>query len=439
LTTPDFTGLQITDTNDNENKNGYMDLVDEYEDDEDEDEGDEGNGADKDEEGTVVSADVFTGSEIVVGQGSVTVENDMCDSLYVGLVGSDDIYFYGEVGCWKDSGRDSQIVNARQFERDGCTEMTISDDEKEEFYREDAFDDNAITLEVPEEYDWCSDNNKERLEAEEEEFGRVLQFPTARRPVDYRRAKLLLYTWNDGCASQIDEMPVTDMVEHRIPVYPGAQPRRAKDKIYTQEEQDWLDVNLPQLERAGVIRTSESPWSHRTKFVRKKDRGLRMVHVFCPVNEATMLSSYPKKRIEPVINNLMQSKYSIYFQADAANGFLGVPMYPSHPYLTSLSTYDRQWKYFRMGQGLSCPPQLSIRMKDILGGYIPAPNPKPWLNKSSSGAFECFVDDDFGAHSDFSSQFEFLHHHCFPRLIWANLMLKGSKSRFFLDKIGPLG
>ena len=46
-----------------------------------------------------------------------------------------------------------------------------------------------------------------------------------------------------------------------------------------------------------------------------------MVHVFCPVNEATMLSSYPMKPIEPVINNLMQSKYSIYFQADAANGF----------------------------------------------------------------------------------------------------------------------
>jgi len=40
LTTTDFTGLQFTDTNDNENENGYMDLLDDYENDEDEDEED---------------------------------------------------------------------------------------------------------------------------------------------------------------------------------------------------------------------------------------------------------------------------------------------------------------------------------------------------------------------------------------------------------------
>jgi len=349
--------------------------------------------------------------------------------------------------------------------------MTISDDEKEEFYMEAAFEDNAITLEVPEEYDWCTDNKKERVEAQEEEFGRVLQFLTARRPVDYQRtlakatekevddwfttpnitmgaqlkekeekeAKLLLYTWRDAFASQIEEMPVTDLVEHRIPVYPGAQPRHTKDKIYTKEERDWLDANLPQLERAGVIGRSESPWSHRTKFVRKEDGGLRMVHVFCPVNEATMLSSYRMKWIEPVINNLMLSKYSIYFQADAANGFWAVPMYPPHGYRTSFSTYDGEWQYLRMGQGHSGAPQTYTRMKDIFSRYISAPNPEPTLNKSSSRAFECFVDEDFGAHPHFSSQFEFLHNHYFPRLMWARLTLKGSKSRFFLNKISPRG
>jgi len=335
---------------------------------------------------------------------------------------------------------------------------------------EDTFDDNAITLEVPEEYDRCTDNKKERVEAEEEEFGRVLQFPTARRPGNDRRtlgeatekavddwfaianitlgaqlkekeekeAKLLLYTWKDAFASQIEEMPVTDLVEHRIPVYPGAQSRRAKDKIYTKEERDWLDINLPQLERAGVIGRSESPWSHSTKFVRKQDGGLRMVQVVCPVNEATMLSSYPMKLIEPVIHNLMQSKYSIYFQADAANGFWAVPMYPPHAYRTSFSTYDGLWQYLRMGQAHSGAPQTYRRMKDTSSGYIPAPNPKPTLNKSSSGAFECFVDDHFGAHPDFSSQLEFLHNDYFPRHVWAKLTLKGSKSHFFLTKICPL-
>ncbi|KAG0135515.1 hypothetical protein HOY82DRAFT_479807 [Tuber indicum] len=49
------------------------------------------------------------------------------------------------------------------------------------------------------------------------------------------------------------------------------------------------------------------------------------------------------------------------------------------------------------------------------------------------------MDDDFGAFSTFTSQFNFLHNHYFPRLAWARLTLKGSKSGFFLDRIEPLG
>ena len=164
-----------------------------------------------------------------------------------------------------------------------------------------------------------------------------------------------------------------------------------------------------------------------------------MVHVFCPINQATILSSYPIKRIEPVVNNLMRSTFSTYFQADAANGFWAVPMYPPHAYRTAFSTPDGQWQYLRMGQGLAGAPQTYTPLKDIFSGYIPAPDPEPCLNKCSAGAFECFVDDDFGAFPSFRLQFDFLHQHYFPRLAWARLTLKGSKCGFFLAKISPLG
>jgi len=65
--------------------------------------------------------------------------------------------------------------------------MTTSADKKEEFYMKDPFDVKAITLDIPEKYDQCTANDKERAEAEEEEFGSVLLFPTARKLVDYRR------------------------------------------------------------------------------------------------------------------------------------------------------------------------------------------------------------------------------------------------------------
>jgi len=129
-----------------------MALLDKYEDYSDEDEDDEDCTVNKDEERTVVSADVVSRSDIIVGQGSVTVEKDMCDGLNIRLFGPNHIGFYGEVGCWIDSGTDSRMANARVFEREGCTEMTMSDDAKEEFYMEDPFDNKGVTLDISEKY-----------------------------------------------------------------------------------------------------------------------------------------------------------------------------------------------------------------------------------------------------------------------------------------------
>jgi len=91
-----------------------------------------------------------------------------------------------------------------------------------------------------------------------------------------------------------------------------------------------------------------------------------------------------------------------------------------------------------MGQRLGSVPQKYTPMMDIFSGYIPGPNTMPTFNNCSSGAFEYFVDHNFAAHSNFASQFEFLHNDYVRRLMWAKLTLKESKSRFFLGKINPL-
>jgi len=341
-----------------------------------------------------------------------------------------------------------------------------------EYHGEEEIDDVVESMGVPEEYDRRNETGiADRADpAEIEAFSHILEFPTKRRPASYRRpilssasrvpkwftasriglgpeltlvqrleAQNLLYTWKDLFADKINDMPVTDLLVHRIPVYQGAQPSWAKDKLYTKEERDWLELNIPKLEEAGIIARSESPWAHRTKFVRKKDGGLHMVHVFCPINSVTMLSGYLTKRIEPVVNNLMQAKFSSYFQADAANGFWAVRMHPPHAYRTAFSTHEGQWQYLRMGQGLAGSPQTYARLKGLFCGAIPAPNAEPCLNKCTNGAFECFVDDDFGGFESFAEQFDFLHNHYFPRLAWARITLKGSKCGFFLDRINPLG
>ena len=376
--------------------------------------------------------------------GTSAIELDVCE---VEVFGEEDVYFCGEVGCWTDSGRDSQMVNAREVGGDGYLVKRKNDQEMDLQYdagSEEEIDNVVESPEIPEEYDRLEEPSlADGVDtAEIEAYGHILKFPTKRRPTSYRRpmissvsgipawfaasrielgpgltqvqrqeAERLLYTWKDLFANKVKDMPVTDLLVHRIPVYEGAQPSRAKDKLYTKEERDWMELNIPKLEEAGIIARSESPWAHCTKFVRKKDGGLRMVHVFCSINSVTMLSGYPTKRIEPVVNNLMQAKFSSYFQADAANGFWAVCMHPPHAYRTAFSTHEGQWQYLRMGQGLAGSPQTYARLKGLFCGAIPAPNAEPCLNKCTTGAFECFVDDDFGGFSNVTEQFDFLHYH----------------------------
>ena len=164
-----------------------------------------------------------------------------------------------------------------------------------------------------------------------------------------------------------------------------------------------------------------------------------MVHIFCPINSVRMLSGYPTKRIEPVLNNLMQAEFARYFQADAANGFWAVGMHPSHAYRTAFSTQEGQWQYVRMGQGLASAPQTYTRLKGLFSGAIAAPNPEPYLNQCTVREFESFVDDDYRVFPDFVTQYGFLHNHYFPWLAWASITLKATKCGFFLNKIDLLG
>ena len=195
---------------------------------------------------------------------------------------------------------------------------------------------------------------------------------------------------------------------------------------------------IPKLLEAKIVDYSFSHWSHRTKFVTKKDDDLGIVYLYSLINDATIPNAYPMRRIELVLNNLVQLDRR-FLQADAANGYWAVPLEEIHADKRVFDTHMGQYHYLRMGQGLAGAPQIYSRLKDLFAGPIPSPNPEPARNNSGiKGAFEVFVDDDYGAHQTFNDQFCFMHTEYFPRLAWAGLNIKPHKSGFFLDEIEPL-
>ena len=219
-------------------------------------------------------------------------------------------------------------------------------------------------------------------------FGQKIGYPTSRRPIEYKRelsnnpweiiekwfstlnvtigpkaneamqstdqktaemTARLFYTWRDPFVEDMVEMPATDLATHTIPTREDAIPRRARDKLYMPREREWMDRNIPKMLEAGIINYSVSPWCHITKFVPKKDGDLRMVHVYVPINAATVPNSYPMRRIETVLNGLMKPGLTVYFQADACNGYWALPLAQEHAYQTAFGTHRGQYHYLRMG------------------------------------------------------------------------------------------
>lgn len=281
-------------------------------------------------------------------------------------------------------------------------------------------------------------------------------------PEEEMRALQVLYLWKDVFVEKIGDLPATDLVTHTIPTYPGAKPYRAKDPIYAADEVRWQSIMLPEMV-GTVIQPGVSPWATKTTWVDKKDTTvdsvgrwpLRMVHTYCPLNNATIKTSYPMKRIEPILEDLSRPGRKYFFSADAAYGFYAIPIHPEHAYKSAFNSILGQFYYIRMPMGLTGAPATYARLKDLTFGYFPEPNPEPPViaalleaqgnhkygehHVSRRVGFKYFCDDDYGAADSFDDMVWFLQEWYFPRIKWAKLTLKPSKSSFFVPRIEPLG
>ena len=120
---------------------------------------------------------------------------------------------------------------------------------------------------------------------------------------------------------QIRDMPKTNLIEHRIPLYRDLMPNVAKPVLYTSEEVEWQKKNLPKLLDAGIIMQCTSPWSARSRFSRKENGDLRMVHAFMQLNKATIKANYLIKHIEPILRKISALWLIHFFKTDVSNGY----------------------------------------------------------------------------------------------------------------------
>ena len=104
------------------------------------------------------------------------------------------------------------------------------------------------------------------------------------------------------------DYPLDREVEFKIELIPGTAPISRRPYRMPPNELAELKIQLNELLKKGLIRTSSSPWGCPAIFAKKKDESLRMCVDYRPLNAVTIKNKYPLARIDILFDQLSKAK-----------------------------------------------------------------------------------------------------------------------------------
>jgi hypothetical protein len=131
------------------------------------------------------------------------------------------------------------------------------------------------------------------------------------------------------------------------------------------DDTEYLQQELKDLKGAGLIRTSQSPWSSPTFVVRSSGHRPRKVVDYRKVNLLTVGDTYPLPDIHGIFDSLGGSE--CFGTSDLKSGFLQVPVAPDSIPITAFTCPYGLYDYLRAAFGLkNCPSHFMRCMDNIL-------------------------------------------------------------------------
>jgi hypothetical protein len=114
-------------------------------------------------------------------------------------------------------------------------------------------------------------------------------------------------------------MPPDREVEFVIDLLPGTAPISKRPYRMTVEELKELKKQLTELQEAGYIRPSSSPWGTPVLFVQKKDGSQRMCVDYRSLNDVTVKNKYLLPRIEDLFDQIRGAR--VFSKIDLRSGY----------------------------------------------------------------------------------------------------------------------
>ena len=144
----------------------------------------------------------------------------------------------------------------------------------------------------------------------------------------------LITSFMDIFSKTDDDVGHTDTVKHRIDLTDD-KPFKQRYRRIPPSAYEEVRAHLRQLQTAGIIRPSRSPWASNVVLVRKKDNTLRLCVDYRQLNKITKKDSYALPRIEELLDCLGGSTF--FSVVDMKSGYHQVEILEQHKERTAFA------------------------------------------------------------------------------------------------------
>jgi hypothetical protein len=198
--------------------------------------------------------------------------------------------------------------------------------------------------------------------------------------------------------------------------------RKGKGSLYTVLKE--LKKQLMELQEAGYIRPSSSPWGAPVLFVQKKDGSQRMCVDYRSLNDVTVKNKYSLPRIEDLFDQMRGAR--VFSKIDLRSGYHQMRIRPSDIPKTAFSTRYGLYEFTVMSFGLTNAPAYFMNlMNKVFMEYL--------------DRFVVVFIDDILIYSRSESDHEQHLKLVLQKLRDNQLYAKFSKCEFWIDKVPFLG
>ncbi|KAJ8356934.1 hypothetical protein SKAU_G00197280 [Synaphobranchus kaupii] len=176
----------------------------------------------------------------------------------------------------------------------------------------------------------------------------------------------LLLEFKDIFALTEEDVGQTHLAQHDI-ITGDAQPVKMHPRRLPLARQEAADKALWEMQQAGIIEPSDSPWASPVVMVPKKGGKWRFCVDYRRLNEVTRKDSYPLPRVDETLDLVSGSSW--FSSLDLRSGYWQVPLSPEARAKTAFCTSGGLWQFRVLSFGLCNAPATFERLMDrVLAG-----------------------------------------------------------------------